>query len=40
MYLLESDNKKINYTVAHFIRASVDALCRDETDEISRDPHT
>ena len=23
-----------------FIRASVDALCRDETDQISRDPHT
>ena len=23
-----------------YIRASVDALCRDETDQISRDPHT
>ena len=22
------------------IRASVDALCRDDTDQISRDPHT
>ena len=24
----------------HFIRASVDALCRDGTSEISRDPRT
>ena len=23
-----------------FIRASVDALCRDDADQISRDPHT
>ena len=22
------------------IRASIDALCRDDTDQISRDPHT
>ena len=29
------------YTLSEsFIRASVDALCRDETDQISRDPHT
>ena len=26
--------------IQNTIRASVDALCRDETDQISRDPHT
>ena len=30
----------VHYERFHCIRASVDALCRDETDQISRDPHT
>ena len=35
-----ADSNDWNLVEAVFIRASVDALCRDDASEISRDPRT